>query len=199
MKAQTMQPLSAYPVDSQTLATLHEVDGWHGARGGGNLRSGSRILLGRRCELCTQKCALSRWLHFGNAWSPDQVVGVSVCWDFQEHEDELMELIESKLVEKEERLHPALTSDPGTDDLETHVLRSLSRVFGLLLDAVAKSKGEEHPEPESFFARMERSMLAADAEKALCRTVGDSQSLQLLWNHSLQVVAKGEMSEEASG
>ena len=41
---------------------------------------------------------------------------------------------------------------------------------------------EEHPEPESFFARMERSMLAADAEKALCRTVGDSQSLQLLWN-----------------
>ena len=73
-----------------------------------------------------------------------KVVGVSVCWDFQEHEDELMELIESKLVEKEEMLHPSASQ-------------------------------EEHPEPESFFARMERSMLAADAEK---------------------VVAKGEMTEE---
>ena len=34
-----------------------------------------------------------------------------MCWDFQEHEDELMELIESKLVEKEETLHPAPASD----------------------------------------------------------------------------------------
>ncbi|CAJ1387267.1 unnamed protein product [Effrenium voratum] len=72
-----------------------------------------------------------------------KVVGVSVCWDFQEHEDELLELIESKLVEKEEALNP-LPQD------------------------------EEQAEPGGFFARMERSMLAADAER---------------------VVAKGEMSE----
>lgn len=74
-----------------------------------------------------------------------KVVGVSVCWDFQEYEDDLLELIESKLVEKDEKLHPV----PLTT--------------------------EDQPEPESFFARMERSMLAADAER---------------------VVAKGEMSEE---
>ncbi|CAK9095756.1 unnamed protein product, partial [Durusdinium trenchii] len=80
-----------------------------------------------------------------------KVVGVSVCWDFQEHEDELLEalrerleLIESKLVEKEEKLHP-MPEDP------------------------------DQPEPQSFFARMERSMLASDAER---------------------VVAKGEMTEE---
>ena len=74
----------------------------------------------------------SRWLHFGNVWSPRQVVGVSVCWVFQEHEDELMELIESKLVEKEERLHPAPASDAGTDESESRILRSLSweGVFG---------------------------------------------------------------------
>jgi len=73
-----------------------------------------------------------------------KVVGVSVCWDFQEHEDELLELIESKLVEKEEM-------------------------------GKAAPQASDAPEPESFFARMERSMLAADAER---------------------VVVKGEMTEE---
>lgn len=73
-----------------------------------------------------------------------KVVGVSVCWDFQEHEDELLELIESKLVEKEEKMGPTTVQ-------------------------------ADAPEPESFFARMERSMLAAEAER---------------------VVVKGEMTEE---
>jgi len=73
-----------------------------------------------------------------------KVVGVSVCWDFQEHEDELLELIESKLVEKDEKMGPTTVQ-------------------------------ADAPEPESFFARMERSMLAAEAER---------------------VVVKGEMTEE---
>eukprot|EP00439_Symbiodinium_sp_Y106_P036873 s1694_g4.t1 len=74
-----------------------------------------------------------------------KVVGVSVCWDFQEHEEELLDLLQSQLVERELELHPL-------------------------------PKRETEPEePHSFFARLERSALAADAEK---------------------VVAKGEMTEE---
>ncbi|CAE7843321.1 unnamed protein product [Symbiodinium microadriaticum] len=74
-----------------------------------------------------------------------KIVGVSVCWDFQEHEEELLDLLQSQLVEREQELHPA-------------------------------AKREVEPEePQGFFARLERSALAADAEK---------------------VVAKGDMSEE---
>ena len=57
---------------------------------------------------------------------------------------------------------------------------------------------EEHPEPESFFARMERSMLAADAEKVLHWTGRECcRLLDLDSTPCLQVVAKGEMTEEA--
>lgn len=77
-----------------------------------------------------------------------KVVGVSVCWDFQEHEDELLELIESKLVEKEEKMGSATVQ-------------------------------ADAPEPESFFARMERSMLAAEAERVVVKgemTSGEAQA-----------------------
>jgi len=74
-----------------------------------------------------------------------KVVGVSVCWDFQEHEEELLDLLQSQLVERDLALHPM------------------------------PQRETEPEEPHSFFARLERMALAADAEK---------------------VVAKGEMSEE---
>jgi len=66
-----------------------------------------------------------------------KVVGVSVCWDFVEHEEDVMELLESQLVEKDAALHP---------------------------EPVAE---EEPEEPQSWFAKMERStMLPAMASEA---------------------------------
>eukprot|EP00438_Fugacium_kawagutii_P030544 Skav235993 [mRNA] locus=scaffold348:204099:221219:+ [translate_table: standard] len=136
-----------------------------------------------------------------------KVVGVSVCWDFQEHEDELLELIESKLVEKEEKLHPVPVStedqpEPescfaasgrgyGDECIDKGPIRLEIRNSAYLLPIFLTLAGEQPkqlkpgqplgcppghlPKLRGFFARMERSLLAADAER---------------------VVAKGEMTEE---
>jgi hypothetical protein len=72
-----------------------------------------------------------------------KVVGVSVCWDFQEHEEDVMELIESQLVEREAALHPEPVQE------------------------------EEPEEPQSFFAKFERSTmlpaLASEANKVVAK------------------------------
>eukprot|EP00933_Yihiella_yeosuensis_P063762 TRINITY_DN669_c0_g3_i2.p1 TRINITY_DN669_c0_g3~~TRINITY_DN669_c0_g3_i2.p1 ORF type:complete len:1064 (+),score=238.65 TRINITY_DN669_c0_g3_i2:205-3192(+) len=59
-----------------------------------------------------------------------KVVGVSVCWDFQEHEDDVRDLIESQLVEREEKMMPTPINPHG--DLQ---------------------------DPYGFFAKMERNLL----------------------------------------
>ena len=78
-----------------------------------------------------------------------KVVGVSVCWDFGEHEEDVMELLESQLVEKDSALHP---------------------------EPVAE---EEPEEPQSCFAKMERSTM-----------------LPALASDGNRVVAKGEATAE---
>ena len=45
-----------------------------------------------------------------------KVVGVSVCWDFQEHEEELLDLLQSQLVEKELELHPMPEREEEPED-----------------------------------------------------------------------------------
>lgn len=66
-----------------------------------------------------------------------KAVGVSACWDFVDHEEDVMELLESQLVEKDAARHP---------------------------EPIAE---EEPEEPQSWFAKMERStMLPAMAPEA---------------------------------
>eukprot|EP00931_Biecheleriopsis_adriatica_P035637 TRINITY_DN20529_c0_g1_i1.p1 TRINITY_DN20529_c0_g1~~TRINITY_DN20529_c0_g1_i1.p1 ORF type:complete len:1001 (-),score=225.18 TRINITY_DN20529_c0_g1_i1:66-2657(-) len=73
-----------------------------------------------------------------------EVVGVSVCWDFAEHEDDLMGLVESDLREKE------LAANPPP----------------------APVVGQEPEEPQSWFAKMECTYLpdlAGGADKIVAK------------------------------
>lgn len=75
-----------------------------------------------------------------------KVVNVSVCWDFVEHEDELMSFIDCKLSQREAELHPELHPPPA--------------------------HGAGAPaEPQSWFARKEREMipLVVEANKVVAK------------------------------
>ena len=48
-----------------------------------------------------------------------RVVGVSVCWDFGEHEEDVMELLESQLVEKDSALHPEPVAEEEPEELQS--------------------------------------------------------------------------------
>ncbi|CAJ1393237.1 unnamed protein product [Effrenium voratum] len=95
-----------------------------------------------------------------------KVVGVSVCWDFQEHEEELLDLLQSQLVEKELELHPM------------------------------PEREEEPEEPQGFFARMERAALAADAQKVVAKGEMTEEEKQKAVEEAAQAQPGEEIIEE---
>ncbi|CAJ1420054.1 unnamed protein product [Effrenium voratum] len=95
-----------------------------------------------------------------------KVVGVSVCWDFQEHEEELLDLLQSQLVEKELELLPM------------------------------PQREEEPEEPQGFFARMERAALAADAQKVVATGEMTEEEKQKALEEAAQAQPGEEIIEE---
>ena len=79
-----------------------------------------------------------------------KVVGVSVCWDFVEHKEDVMELLESQLVEKDAAPHPEPVAERNLRNLRVGLPRwSDPPCFQPWLQRPTRSLRRVRPRPRS--------------------------------------------------